>query len=97
MAAAGDAVATITAATGTVYVSLTPANTNEWVIHNITVDVAAELHFYNGTIDILTSIIPGGGWYRQAFHCTTSIFYRVRNVTTATGTINVGYDGMVTK
>lgn len=78
------------------YLDMQPSAGTEWVIHNINVEDAAELYFYDGTNSIKSDIRAGyGGWHGYVFHCTNTHWYRVKNVCGAAK--NIGYDGVVTK
>lgn len=69
-------------------------STVEWMIHNIIIPFgsACELYQSDGSINILimnvsTSLLS------YNFHCSTSSYYIVKNV--SGNTIQVGYDGLI--
>jgi hypothetical protein len=79
------------------YLDIRPPAGEEWVIHNITHNAAAELFMTDGTNHIgpIDSDTGTGGWLNFNFHVTNSVWYRVRNVS---GSVQlIGYDGICTR
>jgi hypothetical protein len=78
------------------YLDIQPGPGVEWVIHNILapIDTAVELYLSNGTNEIKVDE-HSAGFVDVHFHCTNSIYYRIKNVSGATAYL--GYDGVVTK
>jgi hypothetical protein len=80
------------------HLDLQPGAGVEIVVHNIYVPVgsAVELYYFDGTDTIKFDEDPvDGSRYNQQFHCTNSVYVRVKNVSGAA--LILGADGMVTK
>jgi len=76
--------------------SIQPAGSDEYVIHNIHHADAVELYFTDGANDIkISNDTSFGAWTGMFFHVTNSIYLKVKNV--AAGAQNLGYDGIQTK
>lgn len=95
--AVGDTVTAVTSTANGAYLTIQPGSGAEWIVHNITVPegTSAELYKYDGSNEIKIDTITGGGWLGYFFHCTNSIYYRVKN--TSGSTAYLGYDGIVSK
>jgi hypothetical protein len=97
--AAGDAyVLTPTSVADTAFLALQPGAGVEIVIHNVYVPAnkAVEFYWYNGTDSTLfDSSAADGTRYGMQWHCTNTIYVRVKNV--SGGAIFIGADGMTTK
>lgn len=79
---------------------LKPANDQEATVHNIYHDSDAVLEFVNSTfhnesITVIEEHIGPGSWMGLVLHCTSTLFYRVRNPST-TDPATFGYDGVIT-
>lgn len=98
--AAGDVVSGLSSVSSGNYLSMQPAGSDEWVIHNICHDAGDfNLYFYDGSsrvlVDIHQSGNSGGGWLGLFLHCTNSRYYQVQN--TEGSAKNISYDGIQTK
>jgi len=95
--AVGDTVTAVTSTASGSYLAMQPASGVEWIIHNVNVPTgtAAELYKYDGTNEIKIDTNSSGGWSGFFFHCTNSVYYRVKN--TSVSTAYFGYDGIVSK
>ena len=98
MATVGDTVSGLSSVTDGTYLDLLPVGTEEWVIHNISIDGGSmELHFYDGTLDVACDVAPTTQtmYANMALHCTASRRYRVKNVTGSAK--RICYDGVITR
>jgi hypothetical protein len=77
------------------YLDLATTSSLEAVIHNIGVPGGAELHFFDGTNDVLVGTVTSNGWFNQAYHITQTKRYRVKN--TSGSTVFMYADGIYTK
>lgn len=97
--AAGDAYQkTPTSTADAAFLDLQPGAGVEIVVHNVYVPEGkkVEYYWYNGTDSTLFDTDAADGTrYGMQFHCTNTIYVRVKNV--SGGTIFIGADGMTTK
>lgn len=78
------------------FLALQPGAGVEVVIHNIGYDGAMELYFYDGTNQVkMDEDTTAGSRLGLFLHCTNSKYYRIKNVSGATGFLSA--DGMTTK
>lgn len=94
--AIGDVTISLASVADDGYLDIRPSAGVEWVIHNILAEIGAsvELYMSNGTNEIKVDE-HSAGFVDVHFHCTNSIYYRVKNVSGASAYL--GYDGVVTK
>lgn len=92
--ALGQLVGTIASVAAGNYLDVRPSSGEEWVIHNFTADVGTNIEIYqsNGVSEIKVdehnaSIVD------VHFHASTTLYYRIKNVSGATA--NLGYDGVI--
>jgi hypothetical protein len=92
----GDVFSGIASVVSGASVDIRPATGVEVVIHNVYHDGDVELHITDGTIVVNFDTDPSRGAYTKvAFHLTNGQWLRVKNVDTVT--VNVAWDGIVTK
>ena len=78
------------------YLSIQPASTAEWVIHNLYHEAEISLSWYDGANDIPCSAVlagPGIETNLQA-HVGNAKYLRVKNENS--GAKRIGYDGVIT-
>lgn len=94
--AIGDVTISLTSVADDGYLDIRPSAGVEWVIHNILAEIgtSVELYMSNGTNEIKVDE-HSAGFVDVHFHCTNSIYYRIKNVSGASAYL--GYDGVVTK
>lgn len=94
--AVGDAVQGLSSIATVAYASLQPASGIEWIIHNIYYEADVTIEVYNGTSALVFATKGSGGALNfHDFHCTNTIYIRVKNTNAASKLI--GYDGVVSK
>jgi hypothetical protein len=78
------------------FLALQPSAGVEVVIHNFGYDGAMELYFYDGTNQVkMDEDFSAGSRTGQFLHCTNAKYYRIKNVSGATGYLCA--DGITTK
>lgn len=95
--AAGDAyVKTPTSTADTANLDLQPSAGVEVVVHNVYVPegTKVELYYYNGS-DTIKHLTTYTSLYNCQFHCTNSVYIRVKNVSGSAAILAA--DGMTTK
>lgn len=94
--AIGDVTIALSSVADDGYLDIQPGSGVEWVIHNIlaAIGTSVELYMSDGTNEIMVDE-SSSGFVDVHFHCTNSIYYRIKNV--SGGTVYLGYDGVVTK
>lgn len=96
--AIGDAIGTIASVAAGSYCNLQPTSPDEWVIHNLYYGGAVILEQYDGVGSVsiaFGSATEAGAHCYYAFHCTESLYTRVKN--NGTASIYIGYDGVKVK
>ena len=94
-AATGDVRSDLQAITTGARLAIKPVGTEEWVIHNVYHEADIELHFTDGTTDILFDIeTVAGDIDNRQFHVNATRWIEVKN--TNAGTKKIGYDGVLT-
>lgn len=78
------------------YLTIQPSAGVEASIHNIYVPESSgvEIYYSDGVNDVLV-VSNTGSLYSTQFHVTNTYYIRVKNVSGSS--INLGYDGIVTK
>ena len=92
----GDQATSIETVIDDASMTIQPAGTSEYVIHNIYVPVNADIELYktNGTLTVRADINTGS-LFNFFFHASNTDYITVKNV--SGGTIEIAYDGTVTK
>lgn len=94
--AIGEVVSALESVADGEYLTIQPAEGTEIVVHNLAYGGAVEIYFTDGANQVKADSDTGAGsllgFY---FHCTNSLYYRVKNV--SGGAIYICYEGVVTR
>lgn len=93
--AVGDAVVGDSSISNNSYLDIQPSLGAEWFIHSIFHADAVEIHWYDGSNDILVGSPTGPNWEAISARVTNDIYLRVKNI--AGATMSIGYSGVVSK